>query len=82
MKSPEQLNRELEEKKKSLQGYARYSSIAFQMFAIIGLGIFAGYKLDEWILGGIPVFTVIFSLLSVTGAIYLVVKDLLKDKKK
>ncbi|HAB28993.1 MAG TPA: hypothetical protein DCE27_15855, partial [Xanthomarina gelatinilytica] len=33
--------------KKQLNTYARYSSIAFQMFAIIGIGAFIGVKLDD-----------------------------------
>jgi len=61
-----------------LESYARYSGLAFQMFAIIALGIFSGLKLDQWLKIGFPVFTVLFSILSVSGAIYIAVKDLLK----
>ena len=68
-----------DQKKQGLNHYARYSSIAFQMLAIILLGMFAGYKLDQW-LNIRPVFTVILSLLSVFIAIYVVIKDLLKKK--
>jgi F0F1-type ATP synthase assembly protein I len=67
------------QKKSYLNNYARYSSIAFQMLAIILLGVFGGYKLDGW-LNTIPVFTVLLSLLSVVIAIYSVVKDLLNNK--
>jgi len=68
----------LKEKRPPLESYARYSSLAFQMFAIIGIGIFGGFKLDRWIGLKFPVFTVVFSLLSVAAAIYIAVKDLLK----
>jgi F0F1-type ATP synthase assembly protein I len=68
------------QKKSYLNNYARYSSIAFQMLAIILLGVFGGYKLDGW-LNTAPVLTVIFSLLSVVIAIYSVVKDLLNNKQ-
>jgi len=61
-----------------LESYARYSSLAFQMFAIIGLGIFGGVKLDQWLKIGFPVFTVLLSIISVAAAIYTAVKDLLK----
>ena len=61
-----------------LESYARYSSLAFQMFAIIGLGIFGGVKLDQWFKIGFPVFTVLLSIISVAAAIYTAVKDLLK----
>lgn len=66
------------EKRPPLESYARYSSLAFQMFAIIGLGIYGGYKLDQWLEIGFPVFTVLMSIISVAAAIYYAVKDLLK----
>jgi len=53
--------------------------MAFQMLAIILLGIFAGYKLDVW-LHTKPFLTVILSLSSVILAIYFVTRDLLKKK--
>lgn len=65
--------------KRSLNNYARYSSIAIQMVVIIILGVFGGYKLDMW-LNTQPILTVILSLLSVFIAIYLVTKDLLKKR--
>ena len=67
-------------KRPPLESYARYSNIAFQMFAIIGIGIFGGVKLDQWLHLRFPVFTVLLSILSVAAAIYSVVKDLLKKK--
>jgi F0F1-type ATP synthase assembly protein I len=66
-------------KKQGLNNYARYSSMAFQMLAIILLGMFGGYKLDQWI-NSKPLFTIVLSLLSVVIAIYVVTKDLLKKK--
>jgi len=50
------------------------------MFAIIGIGIFAGIKLDRWLNLGFPVFTILFSLLSVAASIYTAVKDQIKKK--
>ena len=66
------------EKRPPLESYARYSSLAFQMFAIIGLGIYGGVKLDQWLVPGFPVFTVLLALISVAAAIYTAVKDLLR----
>jgi len=66
------------QKKKHISNYGKYSSIAFQMLAIILLGVWGGVKIDEWLEMSIPVFTIILSLLSVVLAIYSVVKDLLK----
>jgi len=58
--------------------YARYSAMGFQIVAIIFMGVFGGYKLDVFLGLKFPIFTIILSLLSVFGAIYFVVKDLLK----
>jgi len=66
--------------KKSLNNYARYSSMAIQMVVIIMVGVFGGYKLDVW-LNTQPVLTVILSLASVFVAIYVVIKDLLKKNR-
>ncbi|MCD4679140.1 MAG: AtpZ/AtpI family protein [Bacteroidales bacterium] len=68
----------IRQKKKQLNSYAKYSSIALQMLVIILAGVFGGYKLDELLKIQFPIFTLIFSLLSVSLAIYVVIKDLLK----
>ncbi len=70
-----------QDKKNALKSYARYSSIAIQMLAIILLGVFGGIQLDKLIEWGIPVFTVSFSFISVILAIYYVTKDFLKKDK-
>lgn len=67
-----------EEGRKQLSGYARYTNMAFQMFAIIGIGVFGGVKLDEWLHLKFPVFTLIFSILAVSAAIYSAIKDLIR----
>jgi hypothetical protein len=65
--------------KKSLADYSRYSSMAFQMAAIIFAGAFGGLKMDQW-LKTKPVFTVALSIGSVFLAIFYVTRDLLKKK--
>lgn len=72
----------LKKKKIYLDNYARYSSIGFQMLAIILLGVFGGVKLDQWLHLKFPVFTVTLSILSVALAIYYAVKDFLKMNRK
>ena len=72
----------LKKEKKSLDNYARYSSIAFQMLAIILIGVFGGIKLDKWLKLDVPVFTIILSILSVILAIYYVTRDLLRSGKE
>lgn len=65
-------------KRPPFESYARYSGLAFQMFAIIGLGIFGGVKLDQWIGIRFPVFTLLLAIISVSAAIYTAIKGLLK----
>lgn len=64
--------------KKQLDTFIRYSNIAFQMAAVIGLGVIAGIQLDK--ISGIafPLFTLVLSLGAVVAAIYLSIKDFLK----
>lgn len=65
-------------KKQPDYSYMRYASMGTQMLVIIGLGVFGGYYLDKYLEFKIPIFTLILSLLSVTIAIYLSIKDFLK----
>jgi len=64
--------------KNKLKSYAKYSNLAFQMMAIIVAGTFGGFKLDEYLSWGFPVFTLILSVTSVVVAIYIAIKDLIK----
>ncbi|GAB4454742.1 MAG: hypothetical protein Fur0028_10090 [Bacteroidales bacterium] len=61
-----------------LNSYARYSSLAMQMGLIIAGGIIGGYLIDNQINWKFPLFTVMFSFLSVALAIYIAIKDLTK----
>ncbi|MEI6172238.1 MAG: AtpZ/AtpI family protein [Bacteroidota bacterium] len=63
--------------RKNLNDYARYSGMAVQMLVIILLGVFAGFKLDQW-LHTRPILTVLLSIVSVALSIYIVTKDLLR----
>lgn len=68
-------------KQQTLTDYGKYAGMAFQMAAIIGLGTYAGVKLDAYFgLKKFPAFTLTLSLLSIVGAIYFSIKDILKKK--
>lgn len=67
-----------------LNSYARFSSIAIQMFVIIGVGTFGGIKLDEYFQNKNDLFTITLSLFSVILSILYVVRSIIsssKDKK-
>ena len=48
--------------RKEAANFVRYSGIAFQMLAIIGIMTFIGYKIDESREGKQQIFTAIFGL--------------------
>ncbi len=68
--------KEKDAKKKLPFNYGKYSGIAFQMIIIIIIGVFAGIKADELLELTIPVFTLIFTVLSIILSIYYTLKDL------
>lgn len=70
----------LPKNKQRLNDYARYSSLGFQMLAVILLSVFGGLKLDRWLELRFPVFTVVGALSGVVMSIYFAVKDLLRKK--
>jgi F0F1-type ATP synthase assembly protein I len=62
-----------------LTAYSRYSTIAIQMVVIIVITSLGGVKLDK-LADTKPLFTIILSLLGVTAAMWLVIKDALRKK--
>ncbi len=74
-------NNKTGKQKKSLNAYARYSGIAIQMLAIIGIGSFAGVKLDELYPNNYNIYTIILSLASVLIAMYIVIKRIISASK-
>lgn len=65
---------------KGLRDFARYSTMAFQMGAMIFIGVWGGTRLDKLLEFEKPVFTIILSLIGVFGAIYFVIKDFIRFK--
>jgi F0F1-type ATP synthase assembly protein I len=63
---------------KKLNAYAKYSSITIQMAFIIIIGVFSGLKLDRYLNNNFPFFTLVLSVISVTIAVYLAIKDVIK----
>lgn len=68
-------------KAKQLNAYAKYSSIAIQMFAIIGIGSFSGVKLDEKFPNDHNLYAIILSLSSVLLAIFFVIRRIIANSK-
>jgi F0F1-type ATP synthase assembly protein I len=62
----------------NLNSYAKYSSLAFQMLAIILVGVFGGIQLDKVVPMKFPLFTVLFTILAVILSLYYTIKDLIR----
>lgn len=62
--------------KKSLNDYARYSSMGFKMIAIILLGLWGGRKLDAYVKPRVPVFTIGLTLGALGAALYTLFKEI------
>ncbi|MFZ4455435.1 MAG: AtpZ/AtpI family protein [Bacteroidales bacterium] len=68
----------IEEKKQSLNAYARFSGLILQMAAMVLLGAWGGQKLDKFLLNKFPLFTVLLILLMAFGALWLLFRTILK----
>jgi F0F1-type ATP synthase assembly protein I len=60
--------------------YAKYSNMAFEMGAVIALGVFGGIKLDK-LLNTSPLMTIICSLTGIAVSLYLIIRASLKSQK-
>ena len=58
--------------------FVQFSGIAFQMLGTIGLGVYAGMKLDAWQNNHRPVWTIILSLTAIGASLYLFIRQLTK----
>lgn len=76
------MSKENQKRKKKIDVYAKYSGIVFQMGIIIAGGAYGGVLLDRKSSREFPLYTVVFSLLAVFIAIYLVIKQVINDNEK
>ena len=61
--------------------YLRFSGVAIQMGAIIGLGAWGGSSLDAHYQNSNKLFTIILTLSAVAGSLYLVIKEVINMSK-
>lgn len=72
---------ESSQKESPIHQYAVYSNLAFEMGAVIALGVFGGVKLDN-LLNISPLFTILCSLASIAIAMFLVIRALTKPQNR
>ena len=63
--------------KKKFDDFIRYSSLAFEMIAIMGFGTWLGVKIDQRLDLSFPAFTLGLMIMSVIGAIYYAIRKFL-----
>jgi ATP synthase protein I len=80
MKKPSPKRTKQKNRRSALNDYGRYSSLAFQMIAIILAGVYGGIKLDQVVRWEFPVFTLLLTIIAVFLSIYYAVKDLIRNK--
>ncbi|GAB1463142.1 AtpZ/AtpI family protein [Pedobacter sp.] len=66
------------ETNKTAINYAKYTGMAFQMLATIGVFAFVGYKIDEHNNIDNFIFTAVFGVVGVGASLYQVVRSLNK----
>jgi hypothetical protein len=57
-------------------GYLKYSSLAIQLFVVIGFFGWLGYKIDGWLNLKFPVFLLLLGLASFGGMMYQVYRSI------
>jgi F0F1-type ATP synthase assembly protein I len=67
--------------KKQVASYLRFSAVAFQMGAIIGLMTWLGVWLDDQYNPTGAAFTVVCALTGVAAGLYLVIKEVIKNSQ-
>jgi len=58
------------------KNYLRYSSLAFQLLAVIGIFGWIGYKIDGWLGLRIPAFTLILAFIGFGGMMYQIYRSI------
>jgi hypothetical protein len=60
----------------------RYAGLATQLFAMLALAVFLGYKADSWLHTAIPLLVWVLPLLFLSITIFKLIKDTSKRKKE
>lgn len=67
--------------KKQVASYLRFSAVAFQMGAIIGLMTWLGVWLDDQYNSKGSAYTVVCALIGVAAGLYLIIKEVIKNSQ-
>lgn len=67
--------------KKETTNFVKYTGVAFQMLATIGLFVFVGYKIDAYRNSTTLIFTAVLGLLGVILSLVQLIRSLNKPRK-
>ncbi|TAN00513.1 MAG: AtpZ/AtpI family protein [Chitinophagaceae bacterium] len=54
--------------------FFQYAGMASEMMAMLGIAVFAGYKLDRWLAWEVPVFLIFFPLVALAVFLWHLIK--------
>ena len=66
---------------KQPQSMMRYAGLATQWMAMLGIAVFAGYKLDKRLNWKIPLFLILFPVAALALSLWQLIKELSKPNK-
>ncbi|MFW6371099.1 MAG: AtpZ/AtpI family protein [Bacteroidota bacterium] len=64
--------------KNRFDAFIRYSSLGFEMMAMIAIGTFLGYKIDQWLGNDFRWFTLLMMVFSVIGSVIYFIRKILR----
>jgi len=67
------------QKGKASNAYLKYSGLAFQLLAAIGVTGWLGYKLDQYLRIKFPAFTLLFGFIAFGGMMVQIYRSIKKD---
>jgi len=76
IEDPENQEDDLKDEKKAITSYAKYTGVAFQMMAIIGVCAFIGYQIDKYYNHQIQWVTALSCVVGVCASIYQTIRQL------
>jgi uncharacterized membrane protein YbjE (DUF340 family) len=80
MVNPSKTPSDKKRKLTQIDNYLKFSGLAFQMIFVMGLAAWGGHTLDKYLEFTIPVFAIIFIILSLIGILYSLIKYLNSKK--
>ena len=63
------------EKEKGKQLLYKYIGLTSQILVALFVGVFAGWKIDQWLTFSLPVFVVVLPLLIIVAIIWQIIND-------